>query len=62
MQLKPISVQKEVLALVFSWQLSEIFNYDFFKEKKKHCYKQKCIVIRNMDQVSIANLIMQLLI
>ena len=48
MQLKPIFIQKEVLALVFSWQLSEIFNNNFFKERKKallwekkHCYK-KC--------------------
>ena len=39
---------KEVPGLVFSWQLSEIFNNNFFKEKKKallwekkHFYK-KC--------------------
>ena len=38
MQLKPIFIQKEVLALVFSWQLFEIFNGNFFKEKiKKDC-------------------------
>ena len=35
MQLKPIFIQKELPALVFSWQLSEIFNNDFFKERKK---------------------------
>ena len=47
MQLKPIFIQKEVPALVFSWQLSEIFNNNFFKERKKallwekkHCYKK----------------------
>ena len=60
MQLKPIFIQKEVPALVFSWQLSEIFNNNFFKERKKallwekkHCYKKR-------DQISIANLITQL--
>ena len=48
MQLKPIFIQKEVPALVFSWQLSEIFNNNFFKERKKallwekkHCYKKR---------------------
>ena len=48
MQLKPIFIQKEVLALLFSWQLSEIFNDNFFKERKKallwekkHCYKKR---------------------
>ena len=50
---------KEVTALVFSWQLSEIFNNNFVKE---YCYKSKSIVIRNMDQISTANLIMQLFI
>ena len=33
-----IFIQKEVPALVFSWQLSKIFNNDFFKER---CYKKK---------------------
>ena len=41
MQLKPIFIQKEVSALVLSWQLPEIFNNNFFKEKKKHFYKKK---------------------
>ena len=31
MQLNPIFIQKEVPALVFSWQLSEIFNNNFLK-------------------------------
>ena len=53
MQLKPIFIQKEVPVMLFSWQLSEIFN-NFFKERKKS------IVIRNVDQISIANLITQL--
>ena len=33
-----IFIQNKVPALVFSWQLSKIFNNDFFKE---HCYKKK---------------------
>ena len=41
-QLKPIFIQKQAPALVFSWQLSEIFNNDFFNTlinfEKKHCY------------------------
>ena len=48
MQLKPIFIQKEVPALVFSWQLSEIFKNNFFKERKKallwkekHSYKKR---------------------
>ena len=48
MQLKPIFIQKEVPALVFSWQLSEILNNNFFKERKKalfwekkHCHKKR---------------------
>ena len=48
MQLRPIFIQKELPALVFSWQLSEIFNSDFFKERKKalllekkHCHKKR---------------------
>ena len=41
MQLKSIFIQKEVPALVFPWQIIEIFNNNFFKEKKKHCYKKK---------------------
>ena len=32
LQLKPIFIQKEFPALVFSWQLSEIFNNNFFKK------------------------------
>ena len=31
-------MQKEVPALVFSWQLPEIFNNNLFKE---HCYKKR---------------------
>ena len=48
MRLKLIFIQKEVPALVFSWQLSEIFKKNFFKERKnalfwekKHCYKKR---------------------
>ena len=40
-------------ALVFSWQLSEIFNNDVFNTLKKS------IGIRNVDQISIANLLTQ---
>ena len=54
LQLKPIFIQKVVSALVFSWQLSEIFNSNIFKE---HCYKKKSIVITNVNQIYIANLI-----
>ena len=43
-----------VPAPVFSLQSSEIFNSNFFKED---CYKKKSIVIRNVDQISITNLI-----
>ena len=42
---------------MFSWQLSEIINKIFFKERKKHCYEKRSIVIRNVDQISIANLL-----
>ena len=35
MQLKPIFIQKEVPALVLSWQVSEFFNNNIFKERKK---------------------------
>ena len=35
MQLKPIFTKKEVPTLVFSRQSSEIFNNNFFKERKK---------------------------
>ena len=41
MQRKPIFIQNEVPALVFPWQLSEIFNNNFFQERKKHCYKKR---------------------
>ena len=58
-QLKPIFIQKEVPALLFSSQLSEIFNTNFLKG---HCYKKESFVIRNVDQISIANLIRQLLL
>ena len=34
MQLKPVFIEKEVPALVFFWQLYEIFNNNFFKERK----------------------------
>ena len=44
---KPIFIQKEVPALMFSWQLSEIFSNNYFK---KHRYKKKSIVIRKVDQ------------
>ena len=37
-QLKPIFIQNEVPALMFSWQLSEIFNNNFLKEQ---CCKKK---------------------
>ena len=57
--LRLIFVQKEAPALLFSWQLSEIFNNNFFKE---HCYKEQSIATTNVDHMSIANLIMQLLI
>ena len=61
MQLKPIFIQKEVPVLVFSWQLSEFFlTTTFLKREKKHCYEKRSIVIRNVDQISIANLITQL--
>ena len=58
LQFNPIFIRKEVPALVLSWQLCEMFNNSFFKE---HCYK-KSIVTRNVDQISIANLITQLFI
>ena len=57
LQLKPIFIQKGVPALVFSWQLSKIFNNNFFKE---HCFKKKNIFIRNVDRISTANLITEL--
>ena len=62
MQLKPIFIRKEVLALAFSWQLSAIFSNNFFKEKKKYCYKKKEHCYKK--QISIANqmLITQLFI
>ena len=68
MQLKPTFIQKEIPALVFSRQISKIFNNNFFKDrKKKNFYKKKSIVmrkkkivIRNVDQLSITNLITQL--
>ena len=56
-QLKPIFLQKEYPALVFSWKLSKLFNNNFFKE---FCYKKKSIVIGNVNQISIADLIRQL--
>ena len=40
MQLKPIFIQKEVPTLVFSRQLSEIFN-NFFKDRKKSIAMRK---------------------
>ena len=47
-QLKPIFIQKEVPALAFSWQSSEILIKNFFKERKKtllwekkYCYKKR---------------------
>ena len=48
MYLKPIFIQKEVSAPVFSWQLSEIYNNNSFEKRKKallwekkHCYKKR---------------------
>ena len=52
---KPIFIQKEVPELVFSWQLPEVFNNNFFKSiviKKKIFFKNACIRY-------IANLITQ---
>ena len=47
MQLKPTFIQKEIPALVFSRQISKIFNNNFFKDrKKKNFYKKKSIVMR----------------
>ena len=47
MQLKLIFIQKEALALVFSWHLFEIFNNNFLKDL---CYKKRgsrlCIKIQ----------------
>ena len=41
MQLKPIFIQGEAPALVFSWKLSEIFNNNFFKERKRNIVMRK---------------------
>ena len=41
MQLKLIFIQKEVPALVFYWQLSEFFNNNLFKERKKALPQEK---------------------
>ena len=62
MQLKPIFIKKEVPTLVFSWQLSEILNNNFFKEWEKALLWERSIVIRNEDQISIANVITQLFV
>ena len=51
--------QQPYPTLVFSEQLFEIFNNIFFKEQ---CYKKRIIVIRNVDQMSITNVITQLFI
>ena len=59
MQLKPTFISNKFPAMVFSWQLSERFRNNFFKER---CYKKKSNVIRNVDQISIANLITHLFI
>ena len=56
MQLKPIFIRKEVLALACSWQLSEIFSNNFFKEKKKYRYKKKKHCYKK--QIAIANQIL----
>ena len=32
----------------------------FLKREKKHCYKKRSIVIRNVDQISITNQVTQL--
>ena len=60
MQLKPISIQKEVLALLFPDSYLKFLTTNFLKREKKHCYEKRSIVIRNVDQISIANLITQL--
>ena len=45
MQLKPIFIQKGVPALVFSWQLSEIFNNNvFWREKKALLLRKKALL------------------
>ena len=44
-----IFIQKEVPALFSSWQLSEVFNSNFFNGhcyKKRHCYKKTWIYSR----------------
>ena len=48
MELKPIFIQKEAPALVFSWQLSEILTTTFLKREKetllwekRRCYKKR---------------------
>ena len=44
------------MAPVFSWQLCEIYNNNFFNTKLT---LKRSIVIRNVDQISIGNLITQ---
>ena len=44
MQFKPIFIQKEVPTLVFSWQLSEIFNNNFFLKRKKSLLQKKALL------------------
>ena len=59
MQLKPIFIQKEVRALVLPDSYLKFLATTFIKREKKHCYEKRSIVIRNVDQISIANLITQ---
>ena len=35
----------------------KLFTKIFLKREKKHCYEKRSIVIRNVDQISIANLL-----
>ena len=57
-QLKPIFIQKETPALVLSLQLFKFLTTTFFNTFFKTL--KKSIIIRNVDQISIANLITQL--
>ena len=59
-QLKPIFIQKETPALVLSLQLFKFLTTTFFNTFFNTL--KKSIVIRNVDQISIANLITQLFI
>ena len=72
LQFTLIFIQNEALALMFSWQLSEIFSNDAFNKLWKKALNNKrqwiryvdqiSTSIRNVEQISIANLITQLFI